>query len=358
MGRHKDGLPGHTTQQMAPKSQGERAATAASLLAATAKTMGLQASSSGRQKLTATMGSRSDKEDDSADAGNEDSSNDDMIPANGEASTSAGGSAVVHHQSLVLEHSATDGNLKFTALRRIKPPAQKSRKKPTKKATIHPESNAAKARREKQSDLTKMGNCDDVQEFAHAFIWKRPAHPHDGSGPPVGSNEAAFNAFVSRQLADATAAIDFWWQAWPAALHIAAAWQGANHYRVVRDDFPPNQGRMRWHIIFVAAAIHMDIAGSKRSHAFVGDLWKLTMANFMVDKTFWDPQTGARSPKSKLRDDLRTKEHWVRWADNNQSLVLINPEPRMRIAHEKIFDLKSKSTANSAMATFKEDPEG
>ena len=108
---------------------------------------------------------------------------------------------------------------------------------------------------------------------------------------PVGSNEAAFNAFVSRQLADATAAIDFWWQAWPAALHIAAAWQGANHYRVVRDDFPPNQGRMRWHIIFVAAAIHMDIAGSKRSHAFVGDLWKLTMANFMVDKTFWDPQT-------------------------------------------------------------------
>jgi hypothetical protein len=263
---------------MAPKSQGERAATAASLLAATAKTMGLQASSSGRQKLTATMGSRSDKEDDSADAGNEDSSNDDMIPANGEASTSAGGSAVVHHQSLVSEHSATDGALQITALRRIKPPAQKSRKKPTKKATIHPESNAAKARREKQSDLTKMGNCDDVQEFAHAFIWKRPAHPHDGSGPPVGSNEAAFNAFVSRQLADATAAIDFWWQAWPAALHIAAAWQGANHYRVVRDDFPPNQGRMRWHIIFVAAAIHMDIAGSKRSHAFVGDLWKLTSA--------------------------------------------------------------------------------
>ena len=181
------------------------------------------------------------------------------------------------------------------------------RKEPVGRPRINAE---AQADRVAQKHVADMTACDDVRLFAQKFVWQHPeTEPLDSVGPAVNASQAALSAYVARQREDAAAASDFWFfGAWPAALHIGFAWMGLGHTKSPKDKRGPNRNRSRWHLVFVAAAIHSNTLGYNRTHAFVTAVWNLTMRDSFVHKMAFNQRTGS-ALKQALDGSL-----WADWA--------------------------------------------
>ena len=75
--------------------------------------------------------------------------------------------------------------------------------------------------------MDAMTAQDNATAFAQQFVWQ---HNEELVCPANDASDAVKLDYQLRLRSDALRAIDFWWGAWPAALHIGFAWMGlASH---------------------------------------------------------------------------------------------------------------------------------
>ena len=219
---------------------------------------------------------------------------------------------------------------------------------------------AKRARGEKRSALSKeedeinrqkakmdaMTAQDNATAFAQQFVWQ---HHEELVCPANDASDAVKLDYQLRLRSDALRAIDFWWGAWPAALHIGFAWMGLAHTTKHEDQSWPNKGRTRWHLVFCAAAIHMETLGRDRTHAFVREVWELTMMQRTVDKRAFDHRTGTASSCSGVFQAERARTTFKLWAPLVGTLDASVP---WRVPVETVVDAKVRSNSKTAESRF------
>jgi hypothetical protein len=229
---------------------------------------------------------------------------------------------------------------------------QKPQLEPATQSVSESGSKASQADGLAHETMEEMSAVHDASEFAYRFVFQRPRNEDDARGPPVGADDKAKKEYVTRQVADATAAIRFWFYGtWPAALHIALAWLGDAHYIKNTDSSGPNKGRAKWHLIACAAAIHMNTLGESRSHKFVREVWDITMRQRNVEKRYWNYRTG--TPDTKWAPQLWSSvtNTWVQWAPNTCTRAQAHTN-KHRVPLEQMLDDKFKANAASTWSRF------
>ena len=194
--------------------------------------------------------------------------------------------------------------------------------------------------------LDTMTAVHNATAFAQQFVWQ---HHEELVCPANDASDAVKLDYQLRLRSDALRAIDFWWGAWPAALHIGFAWMGLAHTTKHEDVSWPNKGRTRWHLVFCAAAIHMETLGRDRTHAFVREVWELTMMQRTVDKRAFDHRTGTASSCSGVFQAERARTTFKLWAPLVGTLDASVP---WRVPVETVVDTKVRSNSKTAESRF------
>ena len=197
-----------------------------------------------------------------------------------------------------------------------------------------------------KAKMDAMTAVHNATAFAQQFIWQ---HNEERVCPAFDASDAVKLDYQLRLRSDALRAIDFWWGAWPAALHIGFAWMGLAHTTKHEDVSWPNKGRTRWHLVFCAAAIHMETLGRDRTHAFVREVWELTMMQRTVDKRAFDHRTGTASSCSGVFQAERARTTFKLWAPLVGTLDASVP---WRVPVETVVDTKVRSNSKTAESRF------
>ena len=197
-----------------------------------------------------------------------------------------------------------------------------------------------------KAKMDAMTAVHNATAFAQQFIWQ---HNEERVCPAFDASDAVKLDYQLRLRSDALRAIDFWWGAWPAALHIGFAWMGLAHTTKHEDVSWPNKGRTRWHLVFCAAAIHMDTLGRDRTHTFVREVWELTMLRRTVDKRAFDHRTGTPSSRSRVCEAEQARTTFKLWAPLVDTLPTSVP---FRVPVESVVDAKVRSNAKTSESRF------
>jgi hypothetical protein len=228
---------------------------------------------------------------------------------------------------------------------------QKPQLEPATQSVSESGSKASQADGLAHETMEEMSAVHDASEFAYRFVFQRPRNEDDARGPPVGADDNAKREYVTRSIADATRAIDFWFRTWPAALHIALAWLGDAHHLKNTDSSGPNKGRARWHLIALAAAVHMNTLGESRSHKFVREVWDITMKDRNVEKRYWNYRTGTVDKHWAPQVLSSVTKSWVQWAPDTCTRARAHTN-KHRVPLERVMDDKFKANASSTSSRF------
>ena len=184
--------------------------------------------------------------------------------------------------------------------------ASKARKKRSSFADEHSTTRSAapkKPRRrtreqDEQDALALKEMCKTPEDFVHSIIYSTiPKERAQQEHPQADADRAQFLEYAQVRRAMAAAGMDFWFAIFPHAMHMAVSLMGIDHLtldtqRAYHEADGVPEKRTFWHMCYRVAAIETHHLGRDRSHAFVEEVYNMTMRDFCVPTAEWNHRTG------------------------------------------------------------------